>query len=130
MKPMIEAAGVQAWYGTSHVLRGVDFRVDAGETVGLLGRNGMGKSTLLRTLLGHVTQRAGTAWLCLLLALGLLTSACGKYDRPRRVVRPPPAETVETLESEIADEEADAFDPDGPGGEPPGSAVEEEDLEP
>lgn len=59
MSAMIEATGVQAWYGSSHVLRGVDFRVERGETVGLLGRNGMGKSTLLRTLLGHVRQRAG-----------------------------------------------------------------------
>lgn len=56
---IIEATGIHAWYGSSHVLRGVDFHVGAGETVGLLGRNGMGKSTLLRTLLGHVRQREG-----------------------------------------------------------------------
>jgi len=57
--PMIEATGINAWYGSSHVLRDVDFTVGVGETVGLLGRNGMGKSTLLRTLLGHVRQRQG-----------------------------------------------------------------------
>ncbi|PLP96348.1 ABC transporter ATP-binding protein [Cupriavidus pauculus] len=57
---IIDASGVNAWYGSSHVLRGIDFHVNAGETVGLLGRNGMGKSTLLRTLLGHVRERAGT----------------------------------------------------------------------
>ncbi|MBY4897616.1 ABC transporter ATP-binding protein [Cupriavidus sp. AU9028] len=57
---LIEATALHAWYGTSHVLRDVDFHVGVGETVGLLGRNGMGKSTLLRTLLGHVTQRQGT----------------------------------------------------------------------
>ena len=56
---MIEASGINAWYGSSHILRDVDFRVGTGETVGLLGRNGMGKSTLLRTLLGHVRQRTG-----------------------------------------------------------------------
>jgi len=56
---MIEASGINAWYGSSHILRDVDFRVGIGETVGLLGRNGMGKSTLLRTLLGHVRQRTG-----------------------------------------------------------------------
>jgi branched-chain amino acid transport system ATP-binding protein len=60
--PMIEATGINAWYGSSHVLRDVDFTVGAGETVGLLGRNGMGKSTLLRTLLGHVRQRQGRIW--------------------------------------------------------------------
>jgi branched-chain amino acid transport system ATP-binding protein len=41
------------------VLHGVDVQIARGETVGLLGRNGMGKSTLIRTLLGHVTQRDG-----------------------------------------------------------------------
>ena len=57
---IIDASGINAWYGSSHVLRGIDFHVNAGETVGLLGRNGMGKSTLLRTLLGHVRERGGT----------------------------------------------------------------------
>ncbi len=56
---ILEARGVHAWYGTSHVLHGVDLRVGRGETIGLLGRNGMGKSTLIRTLLGHVRERAG-----------------------------------------------------------------------
>lgn len=59
-EPFIDATGLNAWYGSSHVLRDVDFRVGMGETVGLLGRNGMGKSTLLRTLLGHVRQREGS----------------------------------------------------------------------
>jgi branched-chain amino acid transport system ATP-binding protein len=57
--PILEATGIHAWYGSSHVLHGVDLTVARGETVGLLGRNGMGKSTLIRTLLGHVTQRDG-----------------------------------------------------------------------
>ena len=58
--PLIfDAQGVQAWYGSSHILHGIDFRLAKGETVGLLGRNGMGKSTLIRTLLGHVRQREG-----------------------------------------------------------------------
>jgi branched-chain amino acid transport system ATP-binding protein len=56
---LLDARGVQAWYGSSHVLRGVDLQLRAGETLGLLGRNGMGKSTLIRALLGHVRQRAG-----------------------------------------------------------------------
>jgi branched-chain amino acid transport system ATP-binding protein len=56
---LIDARGLHAYYGSSHVLRGVDFRVAPGETVGLFGRNGMGKTTLLRTLLGHVVPRRG-----------------------------------------------------------------------
>lgn len=58
-EPLVDARGVQAWYGSSHVLHGVDLQIGRGETVGLLGRNGMGKSTLIRTLLGHVPQRDG-----------------------------------------------------------------------
>lgn len=57
---ILDARGIHAWYGSSHVLHGVDFAIGRGETVGLLGRNGMGKSTLIRTLLGHVTQREGS----------------------------------------------------------------------
>jgi branched-chain amino acid transport system ATP-binding protein len=56
---ILDARGVHAWYGSSHVLHGVDLRIHRGETVGLLGRNGMGKSTLIRTLLGHVHERSG-----------------------------------------------------------------------
>ncbi|WP_088284360.1 ABC transporter ATP-binding protein [Ideonella sp. A 288] len=56
---IVEARGLHAWYGSSHVLHGVDLDIARGETVGLLGRNGMGKSTLIRTLLGHVTERDG-----------------------------------------------------------------------
>jgi branched-chain amino acid transport system ATP-binding protein len=57
--PLVAARALHAWYGSSHVLHGVDFVIGRGETVGLLGRNGMGKSTLIRALLGHVTQREG-----------------------------------------------------------------------
>lgn len=56
---IVDARGIHAWYGSSHVLHGIDLGIARGETVGLLGRNGMGKSTLIRTLLGHVTQRDG-----------------------------------------------------------------------
>jgi branched-chain amino acid transport system ATP-binding protein len=56
---IIDARGIHAWYGSSHVLHGVALQMARGETVGLLGRNGMGKSTLIRSLLGHVTQREG-----------------------------------------------------------------------
>ncbi|MGY0196769.1 ABC transporter ATP-binding protein [Leptothrix sp. BB-4] len=56
---ILDARDLQAWYGSSHVLHGVSLQIARGETVGLLGRNGMGKSTLIRTLLGHVQQRDG-----------------------------------------------------------------------
>jgi branched-chain amino acid transport system ATP-binding protein len=57
---LIEAAGLHAYYGTSHVLHGVDFDIQAGETIGLMGRNGMGKTTLLRALVGLLPPRQGT----------------------------------------------------------------------
>jgi branched-chain amino acid transport system ATP-binding protein len=56
---ILDASALHAWYGSSHVLYGVDIQIGRGETVGLLGRNGMGKTTLIRTLLGHVAQRDG-----------------------------------------------------------------------
>ncbi len=57
--PILEARRLHAWYGTSHVLHGVDLTIPKSAAVGLLGRNGMGKTTLIRTLLGHVGQRDG-----------------------------------------------------------------------
>lgn len=57
--PVIEARGLHTYYGASHILQGVDLTVHAGEVVGLMGRNGMGKTTLLRTLLGQVRPRRG-----------------------------------------------------------------------
>ncbi|MEJ8839613.1 ABC transporter ATP-binding protein [Ramlibacter sp. AN1133] len=57
---LICARGVHTYYGTSHILRGIDFHVDRGETIGLMGRNGMGKTTLLKSLMGIVPPRRGT----------------------------------------------------------------------
>jgi branched-chain amino acid transport system ATP-binding protein len=57
---LVEARGLQTYYGASHVLRGIDFTVARGETIGLMGRNGMGKSTLLKSLMGIVKPRAGS----------------------------------------------------------------------
>ncbi len=56
---LIEARGIQAYYGASHVLHGVDLVLNRGEAVGLMGRNGMGKTTLLRSILGLLPPRAG-----------------------------------------------------------------------
>lgn len=57
---IIEAQGLQTYYGDSHILHGIDFRVAPGETLSLMGRNGMGKTTLLRSLLGLTPPRQGT----------------------------------------------------------------------
>src|ERR671922_1988270 len=57
--PIIEARDLHSYYGASHILHGVDLCVRPGEAVGLMGRNGMGKTTLIRTLVGHVAPRRG-----------------------------------------------------------------------
>jgi len=59
MSALIQAQGLHTYYGESHILHGVDLRIEAGESIGLLGRNGMGKSTLIRTILGHVAPASG-----------------------------------------------------------------------
>ena len=56
---LLEASGLHTFYGVSHILHGVDFAVRRGETIGLMGRNGMGKTTLIRTLVGLVRPRRG-----------------------------------------------------------------------
>ncbi len=56
---LLEARELHTYYGASHVLHGVDFRIGRGETVGLMGRNGMGKSTLIRSMLGIVRPTHG-----------------------------------------------------------------------
>jgi branched-chain amino acid transport system ATP-binding protein len=57
---LIEARGLHAYYGASHVLQGVDLQLGRGETLGLMGRNGMGKTTLIRTILQLVRARHGS----------------------------------------------------------------------
>jgi branched-chain amino acid transport system ATP-binding protein len=61
---LLEARELHAYYGASHILHGVDFRIARGETVGLMGRNGMGKSTLIRSMLGLVKPRHGEVFVC------------------------------------------------------------------
>ncbi len=59
MTALLEVKGLNAWYGESHVLHGVDMRVDEGEMITILGRNGVGKTTTLRTLVGILRKRQG-----------------------------------------------------------------------
>ncbi len=56
---MLEVRGLNAWYGESHILHGVDFDVREGEVVTLLGRNGAGKTTTMKSLMGLVPRREG-----------------------------------------------------------------------
>jgi branched-chain amino acid transport system ATP-binding protein len=58
--PMLSVRGVNAWYGESHVLHGVDFDIARGEVVTLLGRNGAGKTTTLKSIMGIVPRREGS----------------------------------------------------------------------
>ena len=57
---LFTAQGLNAWYGESHILHGVDFEVRKGELVTLLGRNGAGKSTTLKSIIGIVRKRSGS----------------------------------------------------------------------
>ena len=57
---LINAKDLHTYYGASHILRGVNFSVARGETIGLMGRNGMGKSTLLKSIMGLVKPRGGS----------------------------------------------------------------------
>jgi branched-chain amino acid transport system ATP-binding protein len=57
---LLSAQAINTFYGQSHILRDVDFTVARGETLGLMGRNGMGKSTLLKTIMGLVKPKSGT----------------------------------------------------------------------
>ncbi|HEY7787607.1 MAG TPA: ABC transporter ATP-binding protein [Casimicrobiaceae bacterium] len=78
MSALIEARELHAHYGESHVLRGVSLTINAGEAIGLLGRNGMGKTTLIRTLIGLTRASGGSV-----LVHGL---DCTR-ERPHRIAR-------------------------------------------
>jgi branched-chain amino acid transport system ATP-binding protein len=56
---MLAVTDLNAWYGRSHVLQGIDLTVRRGEIVSLIGRNGAGKTTTLRTIMGLITRRSG-----------------------------------------------------------------------
>ena len=57
---VLSVQNLQAWYGESHILHGIDFNVNAGEVVTLLGRNGAGKTTTLKSVMGIIGKRTGS----------------------------------------------------------------------
>lgn len=59
MTTLLAIEELHAWYGESHILHGVDLRVEEGETVCILGRNGVGKTTTLRSIMGMLRRRRG-----------------------------------------------------------------------
>jgi branched-chain amino acid transport system ATP-binding protein len=63
-QPLVQIEDVHTYYGKSHILHGVSLHVGPGEVVGLLGRNGVGKSTTLKTIMGLVPARAGKVQFC------------------------------------------------------------------
>ena len=75
---LVAVRDLNVHYGESHVLRGVSLAIRPGETVGLLGRNGMGKTTLIRTIMGHVRASGGQVD---------IRGADGTRMRPDRVAR-------------------------------------------
>jgi branched-chain amino acid transport system ATP-binding protein len=58
--PVLSVHNLEAWYGESHILHGMDFEVKAGEVVTLLGRNGAGKTTTLKSIMGMIGKRTGS----------------------------------------------------------------------
>jgi len=60
LAPLLSVQGLNAWYGESHILHGVDFEIHEGEVVTLLGRNGAGKTTTLKSVMGMVDRRQGS----------------------------------------------------------------------
>jgi branched-chain amino acid transport system ATP-binding protein len=91
MSSLLEVKGLNAWYGESHILHGMDFEVREGEVVTLLGRNGAGKTTTLKSIIGMVGRREGSI----------------KYEQ-REIIRLP-SNTIARLGIAICPEERGIF---------------------
>ncbi len=91
MPSLLEVKGLNAWYGESHILHGMDFEVREGEVVTLLGRNGAGKTTTLKSIMGMVGRREGSI----------------KYEQ-REIIRLP-SNTIARLGIAICPEERGIF---------------------
>src|SRR6201986_5346539 len=76
--PMLAVKDLESWYGESHILHGVTFQVRPGEVVTLLGRNGVGKTTTLKSIMGIVRQRKGSVRLEGRKTIGLASNAIAR----------------------------------------------------
>jgi branched-chain amino acid transport system ATP-binding protein len=73
-KPLLKVAGLDSWYGESHILHGVNFEIYEGELVTLLGRNGAGRSTTIKSILGLTGRRTGSVQIDGVETIGMQTN--------------------------------------------------------
>jgi len=73
-QPLLKVAGLDSWYGESHILHGVNFEIHEGELVTLLGRNGAGRSTTVKSILGLTGRRTGSVQIDGVETIGLQTN--------------------------------------------------------
>ena len=85
--PMLDVTGLNAWYGAAHILFDLSFHVGPGEVVALMGRNGAGKSTTIRTLMSLIARRSGTVHFC-----GEDISTLRPFEIARRLPTPRPGQ--------------------------------------
>jgi ABC-type branched-subunit amino acid transport system ATPase component len=98
MTAALELAGVSSGYGEALVLRGLDLAVQPGETFALLGKNGVGKSTLLKTIMGYLPARSGR-----ILVAGAETTGLAPHRIARRSVAYTPQEKALFQDLTLAD---------------------------
>jgi branched-chain amino acid transport system ATP-binding protein len=73
-QPLLKVANLDAWYGESHILHGVNFEIHEGELVTLLGRNGAGRSTTIKSILGLTGRRTGSVQIDGVETIGMQTN--------------------------------------------------------
>jgi branched-chain amino acid transport system ATP-binding protein len=73
-KPLLKVAGLDSWYGESHILHGVNFEIYEGELITLLGRNGAGRSTTMKSILGLTGRRTGSVQIDGVETIGMQTN--------------------------------------------------------
>jgi branched-chain amino acid transport system ATP-binding protein len=73
-KPLLKVKSLDSWYGESHILHGVDFEIHEGELITLLGRNGAGRSTTMKSILGLTGRRTGSVQIDGVETIGMQTN--------------------------------------------------------